>query len=190
MKVFYSALTATLLLALSSAIAQNAAPIRWAEGAPNATSDMKDNVKIEGLKTDDVHIYVGMAEIKDTEYNRVWIQVTNRSKDAINFDPASAVLVNDKGKTVPAEVPNKAANSIQKYGEAKRDELSSAHCNMAGAVQCQPTNAEMQMSKQVAAFSASQAQWVRDNALAKKTLAPGEEVQGAIPFRKDKNAAA
>ncbi len=188
MKIFHSMFAATLLLA-SCALAQNAAPIRWAEGAPNATSEVKNEAKVEGLKTDDVHIFVSLAELKDTQYNRVWVQIANHSKGPMDFDPQSAMLLNEKDKSVRPEVPEKAANSIQKYGEAKRDELSSAHCNMAGAVQCQPTNAEMQMSKQVAAFSAQQAQWLRDNALAKKTLAPGEEAQGVIAFRKDKKAA-
>jgi hypothetical protein len=45
------------------------------------------------------------------------------------------------------------------------------------------------MSKQVSAFSGQQAQWVRDNGLKEKTLAPGEEAQGAIVFKKDKKPA-
>lgn len=181
---------AALLLGVSISIAQTSAPMRWAEGAPNATSDMKNDTKIEGFKTDSVHIFVNLAEIKDTEYNRVWIQVTNPTKEPLVFDPQSAVLVNDeKGKTIPAEAPDKAAKSVQKYGEAKSQELSSAHCNQIAAVQCQPTNAQMQMSKQVAAATSHQAQWVRENGLTKKTLAPGEEEQGAIVFKKDKKAA-
>lgn len=190
MKVF-SALTGTLLLGLAASMAQNsAAPIRWTEGAPNATSEVKNDTKIEGLKTDDVHMFVSLADLKETEYNRVWVQVANHGKTPIDFDPQSAILVNVvKEKTLSPEIPNKAANSIQKFGEAKSQELSSAHCNMMVATQCQPTNAEMQMSKQVAAFSSQQAQWVRDNALAKKTLAPGEQAQGIIVFKKEKKAA-
>lgn len=190
MKVF-SAVTGTLLLGLAATMAQNTAPaVRWAEGAPNATSEVKNDTKIEGLTTDDVHMFVSLADLKDTEYNRVWVQVSNHGKTPIDFDPQSAVLINsDKDKTVRPEVPAKAANSIAKFGEAKSQELSSAHCNMMGATQCQPTNAQMQMSKQVAAYASQQAQWVRDNALAKKTLAPGEEEQGIIVFKKDKKAA-
>jgi hypothetical protein len=180
------ALAATLLLGSSAAIAQNSAPLRWAEGAPNATSEVKDNNKIEGLKTDDVHVFVSLADLKETEYNRVWVQISNHSKAPINFDPQSAILVNEKDKTVRAEGPDKAANSIQKFGEAKSQELSSAHCTMMSATNCQPTNTQMQASKQVQAYSAQQAQWVRDNGLAKKTLAPGEEEQGVILFKKDK----
>ena len=191
MKVLSSALVGTLLLGLATSVAQNSStPVRWTEGAPNATSEVKNDVKIEGLKTDDVHMFVSLADLKDTEYNRVWIQVANHGKAPLDFDPQSAVLVNaDKNKTVRAEDPEKAAKAVQKFGEAKSQELSSAHCNNTLAVQCQPTNAQMQMSKQVAAFTAQQAQWVRDNKLVKKTLAPGEEEQGIIMFRKDKKAA-
>jgi hypothetical protein len=57
------------------------------------------------------------------------------------------------------------------------------------AAQCQPTNTQIQMSKQVLAFSAQQGQWVRDNGLKQRTLAPGEEAQGAIVFKKDKKSA-
>ena len=88
-----------------------------------------------------------------------------------------------------AEVPDKAAKSIQKFGEAKSQELSSAHCTMMTASGCQPTNTQMQMSKQVLAFSGQQAQWVRDNGLKQKTLAPEEEAQGAVVFKKDKKSA-
>jgi hypothetical protein len=185
-------LTSTLLLAFAAGYAQTDRPaaVRWAEGAPNATSEVKNDTKIEGLKTDDVHMFVSMADIKDTEYNRVWVQVSNHSKAPIDVDPQSTVLLNiDKEKTLPAEVPDKAAKSVQKFGEAKAQELSSAHCNNIGSVQCQPTNTQMQMSKQVAAYSSQQAQWIRDNALAKKTLAPGEEEQGIIVFKKEKKAA-
>jgi hypothetical protein len=47
----------------------------------------------------------------------------------------------------------------------------------------------MQMSKQVAALTAQQGQWVKDNGLKQKTLAPGDEAQGAIIFKKDKKPA-
>lgn len=202
--VFSSRVLAALLLMLAASFAQNAAPsvIRWTEGAPNATSDVKNDAKIEGLKTDDIHIFVSLADVKETEYNRVWVQVSNHGKSPIDFNPQSAVLL--KGdKSVRAEVPDKAANSIQKYGEAKAQELSSAHCNMmttgpsgkggggggAGGAGCSATNTQVQMSKQVLAFSAQQSQWVRDNALKQKTLAPEDEAQGAIVFKKDKKSA-
>jgi hypothetical protein len=188
--LFTLRLAGTLLLALAASSAQNASPsvLRWAEGAPNATSDVKNDAKIEGLKTDDIHIFVSLADLKETEYNRVWIQVSNHGKSPIDFNPQSAVLL--KGdKSVRAEVPDKAANSIQKFGEAKSQELSSAHCTMMTATGCQPTNAQMQLSKQVLAFSTQQGQWVRDNGLKQKTVAPGEETQGSIIFRKDKKSA-
>jgi hypothetical protein len=179
-------LVAALFLTLTTSFAQTAPGVlRWAEGAPNATSDVKEGVKIEGVKTDDLHVYVSMADIKQTEFNRVWVQIANHSKAPIDFNPDSAVLLKgDKG--VKAEVPDKAAKSIQKFGEAKSQELSSAHCNMMTATGCQPTNTQMQMSKQVAAESGQQAEWVRSNGLKQKTLAPGDEIQGAIVFRKDK----
>jgi len=185
MKVLSPALAATVLLGLAVAAAQNA-PLRWAEGAPNTTSEVKNDTKIEGLKTDDVHIFASLADLKDTEYNRVWVQISNHGKAPIDFDPQTAILINEKDKTVRAEVPDKAANSIQKFGEAKAQELSSAHCTNMIATGCQPTNAQMQVSKQVQAYSAQQAQWVRDNAISKKTLGPGEETQGVIMFKKEK----
>jgi len=182
-------LVAGLFLALSTSFAQSSSSVlRWTEGAPIATSDVKDGVKIEGLKTDDIHIYVSLADIKQTEYNRVWVQVANHGKAPIDFNPESAVLLKgDKG--TKAEVPDRAAKSIQKFGEAKSQELSSAHCTMMTAAGCQPTNTQMQVSKQVLAESGQQAEWVRNNGLKQKTLAPGEEAQGAIVFRKDKKSA-
>jgi hypothetical protein len=195
-KVLFVSVSLALVGVLVLAIAANAVPqisgpagtVRWTEGAPNATSEVKNDTKIEGLKTDDIHIFVSLADLKETEYNRVWVQVSNHSKAPVDVDPQSAILLS-KDKTVHAEVPDKAAKAIQKFGEAKSQELSSAHCNMMAAVQCQPTNTQMQMSKQVAAFSGQQAQWVRDNALTKKTLAPGEQAQGVIVFKKDKKPA-
>lgn len=184
------ALTGTLLLGLAASVAQNSpSPIRWAEGAPNASSEVKEDVKVEGLKTDDVHIFVSMADVKETEYNRVWVQISNHGKSPLDFDPQSAILLTEKDKTVRAEVPDKAAKAIQKFGEAKSQELSSAHCTMMTAAGCQPTNTQMQMSKQVLEFSGKQADWVRQNGLQKKAIAPGDEEQGAILFRKDKKPA-
>jgi hypothetical protein len=190
MRVLPYSLAAIFSLGLSATAALGqSAPLRWAEGAPNATSDMKDGNKIEGLKTDDIHIFVSLSDVQQTEYNRVWVQVSNHGKTPVDFDPQSAILITEKDKTVRAEDPDKAANSIQKFGEAKSQELSSAHCTMMTATGCQPTNAQMQMSKQVLAFSGQQAAWVRENELKKKTLAPGDEMQGAILFRKEKKRA-
>jgi hypothetical protein len=196
MKYPSSALAATFLLGLVAAVAQQpSTPVRWTEGAPNATSDVKNDTKIEGLKTDDIHIFVSLADVKETEYNRVWVQVANHGKAPIAFDPQSAILLNGD-KAVRAEVPEKAAHSIQKVGEAKSQELSSAHCNMmmtgqqkTGTTGCQPTDTQVQMGKQIAAFSSQQSQWVRDNGLKPTTIAPGEEAQGAIVFKKDKKPA-
>jgi hypothetical protein len=189
------ALAATLLLVSSATLAQTSSALRWSDGAPNAISEVKDNNKIEGLKTDDVHIYVSMAEIKETEYNRVWVQVANHSKTPITLDPQSAVLLNGT-KTEKPDVPDKAANNIQKVGEAKSQELSSAHCaemlsggHSGGMGPCQPTDTQVQMGKQIASLSAKQAQWVRDNGLQQKPVDPGTETRGAIVFRKDKKAA-
>ncbi|HSY90568.1 MAG TPA: hypothetical protein VK812_04305 [Candidatus Binatus sp.] len=191
MKYPSSALAGTLLLGLAAAVAQQSStPVRWAEGAPNATSEMKNDTKIEGLKTDDVHIFASIADLKETQYNRVWIQVANHGKTPIDFDPQAVVLVNVvKEKMVAAEVPDKAAKSIEKFGEAKSQEMSSAKCENMAATQCQPAPAQLQVARQISAYSSQQAQWIRDNALTKKTLAPGEEVQGIVVFRKDKKAA-
>ncbi len=187
MKFPSSVLAGTLLLTFVASVAQQSStPVKWAEGAPNATSEVKNDTKIEGLKTDDVQIYISVAEIKETEYNRVWVQIYNHSKAAIDLDPQSAILINEKDKTVRAEVPNKAANSIQKFGEAKSQELTSAHCPNMIATQCQPTVSEAQVAKQVAAYSAQQAQWVRDNGLTQKSIAPGQDAQGYIVFKKEK----
>jgi hypothetical protein len=183
-------LAAALLLALTTSLAQSGAPpvVRWAEGAPNATSEVKNDMKIESLKTDDVHIYVGLSELKDTQYNRVWVEISNQGKSPIDFNPQSAVLLKgDKG--IRAEDTNKAANSIQKYGEAKAQELSSAKCNNMIATQCAPNNSQMQESKQVQSYTAQQSQWLRDNAIKPQTLAPGDQEQGYIAFKKDKKAA-
>jgi hypothetical protein len=186
-----TALVGVLLLAITgNAVAQVSGPagtIHWTEGAPNTTSEVKNDTRIEGLKTDAIHIFVNLADVKETEYNRVWVQVSNHSKAPIAFNPESVVLLSGD-KSVRAEAPDKAAKSIQKYGEAKSQELSSAHCTMMTATGCQPTNTQMQMSKQVLELSNKQAQWVRDNSLKQKTIAPGEEAQGAIVFKKDKKS--
>lgn len=183
-------LTATIFLGSAAILAQvGATPVRWAEGAPNATSEIKNDAKIEGLKTDDVQIYVSLADLKETEYNRVWVQIFNHSKAPVAVDPQSAILLTEKDKTIRAEVADKAANSIQKYGEAKSQELSSAHCSNMIATQCQPTPSQMQVAKQVAAYSAQQAQWLKDNALPQKPLAPGDNTQGYIVFKKEKKKA-
>lgn len=190
-RFFFSSLVCALL-ASSLALTQDrpSGAVRWAEGAPNATSEVKNDTKIEGLKADDVHLFVSIADMKDTNYNRVWVQISNHGKAPFEFDPATAILINsDKDKTVRAEIADKAAHDIEKYSEAKAQELSGAHCNNIAAVQCQPTNAQLQMSKQVAAYGSQQASWVRDNGLNKKTLAPGDDEQGVIVFRKDKKAA-
>jgi hypothetical protein len=190
MKFPSSVFAGTLLLTFVASVAQQSStPVKWAEGAPNATSEVKNDTKIEGLKTDDVHIFASMADLKDTEYNRVWVQIANHGKSPLDFDPQAATLMNEKEKILKAEIPDKAANSVQKFGEAKSQELSSAHCENMVATQCQPTNAQMQLSKQVAAFSGQQAGWIRTNAIAKKQLAPGEDVQGIIVFKKEKKAA-
>ena len=189
MKFSTSVLAGTLILGIA-AVAQTGPAVRWAEGAPNATSEVKNDAKIEGLKADDVQIYVSMVDIKDTEYNRVWVQISNHGKTPIDFDPQSVVLVSvGKGKTLSAEPAAKTANAIVKFGEAKSQELSSAKCENMVAMQCQPTSTQMQVAKQISAYSAQQAQWVRDNAFAKTTLAPGQQVQGMIYFKKEHKAA-
>jgi hypothetical protein len=161
--------------------------IKWVEGAPNATIETKNDQKVEGLKTDDVKVYVSLSELKETQYNRLWVHITNTGKAPLDFNPMTAVLL--KGdKAVRAEAPDKASNSIQKYGEAKAQELSSAHCPNMIATQCQPTSTQVQEGKQVQSFTAQQGQWLRDNGVKDKTLAPGEEVEGFIAFKKDKKA--
>jgi len=189
----FSALACTLWLGIGAGLAQNSVtPVRWTAGAPNASAEVKNDITIEGLQTDDLHVFVSLADVKETEYNRVWVQLANHGKTPISFDPQSALLLHGE-KTVRPEVPDKAANSIQKVGEAKSQELSSAHCNMmmtgqqkTGTSACQPTAAQVQMGKQIAAFSGQQAQWLRENALKSTTIAPGEQAQGAIVFRKEK----
>jgi len=188
-------LAGTLMLVSALSLAQTSVkPVRWAEGAPDTTSEVKNDTKVEGLKAGDVHIFVSLAEVKETEYNRVWIQLANHGNAPLSFDPQAAILLNGD-KVVKAEVPDKAAKSIQKVGEAKSQELSSAHCNLmqSGYKQsssaCQPTNTQVQMGKQIAQFSSQQAQWVRDNGLTQKEIAAGQEAQGAIVFKKDKKAA-
>src|SRR5260370_42225901 len=150
-KVFFVSVSLALVGVPLLAITANAVPqisgpagtVRWTEGAPNATSEVKNDTKIEGLKTDDIHIFVSLADLKETEYNRVWVQVSNHGKAPIAFGPESAVLLRGD-KSLRAEFHAKAAKAVQKFGEAKSQELSSAHCNMMVAAQCQPTNAQMQ----------------------------------------------
>jgi hypothetical protein len=192
MKVIPCLLASTLILGLHSGVAQDHPPpsLRWQEGAPDSISTVKDEAKVEGLKGETIHVFVSIADLKDTEYNRVWVQVVNHGKRQADFNPQLAVLVNtEKDKIVRAEAPEKAANSIQKLGEAKAQELSGSHCNYMAAVQCSPTDTQFRMSKQIATFSSAQAEWVRNNAMKQKMLAPNEQIQGSIIFKKDKKKA-
>jgi hypothetical protein len=183
-------LAAALLLALTASLAQSGPPpiVRWTEGAANATSEVKNDMKIEGLKTDAIHVYVGIADLHDSQYNRVWVSVSNHGNSPIDFNPQSMVLLKgDKG--IRAEDTDKAAKSIQKYGEAKSQELSNAKCPNMIATQCAPNNSQISSAKQIAANTASQGEWLRDNAIKQQTLAPGGEASGYIAFKKDKKPA-
>lgn len=180
-------LAGTLLLALATSSAQNSAPgsVTWSPSDANSSSEVKDGNTIEGLKTANAHVYVTLSDIKETEYNRLWVQITNAGSTPIDFNPQSAVLL--KGdKSVRAEAADKAANSIQRFGEAKAQELSSAKCPNMIATQCQPNNAQLQMSKQIQADTTQQANFLRDNGLKQQTIAPGGEAKGYIAFKKDK----
>jgi hypothetical protein len=182
-------LAGAFLLALTTVFAQTNGPsvLRWKYGAPNAVTEIRNATQVKGLKTDDLHVYVALYDIKDTDYNRAWVQVVNHGKTPIQLDPQSAFLKN--GKRVRAETPDEAASAIQKFGEAKSQELSSAQCNMMSAPHCEPTNTQMQLSKQVLASSGTVAAWIRDNSLKQSTVAPGGEVIGAILFKKGKKPA-
>ena len=187
-----------LTVAASVSLAQNAAPsvIRWSYGAPNTVTDTTHAAKVEGLKTSSLHVYVALYDVSDTEFNRAWVQVINRGNTAIEFDPQSAILKD--GTVIRAEAPEKAANSIRRVGEAKSQELSSAHCNIMatgqnnigqGATSCQPTEMQMRLSKEVLARSNWRAEWVLDKGLTQKTIAPGEQMVGGIFFKKGKKPA-
>jgi hypothetical protein len=184
--VFVPRIAGTVLLALAASFAQNTSPgaVRWKYGAPNAVTDIRNAAKIEGLKTDDVHIYVALYDLKDTEYNRVWVQVVNHGKTPIEFNPQSAYL-KDHVRLQP-EAPDRAAEVIQRFGEAKSEELSSAQCTLMSAPLCEPTNTQIQMSKDVLVSSSARAEWIREKSLRQTTVAPGEQVVGAILFRKGK----
>ncbi len=191
-------LAAVVLLGLATGYAQNpnTTVFRWKYGAPNAVTDIRHAAKVEGLKTDDVHIYVALFDIKDTDYNRAWVQVVNHSKTPIQFDPQSAFLKD--GRIVPAEVPDKAANSVERWGEAKSQEIASPPCTTMNAggngsgisasatLACRPTDMQVELSKEVRAVSDKWAEFIRKRALKPTTVAPGEQVVGAILFKKGK----
>jgi hypothetical protein len=189
---------AVMLLGLATSSAQNATPsvVRWNYGAPNAVTDTTHAAKVEGLKTDAVHIYVALYDVKDTEYNRAWVQIVNHGKTPIEFNPQSALLKD--GTTVRAEEPEKAANSVQRLGEAKSQELSSVKCDVKmtaynpsgnGGAPCNPTYSQVQLSKAVLNLSNAWAGFIRARALKPTTVAPGEQVVGTILFRKGKKPA-
>jgi hypothetical protein len=193
-----------MLLGLATCCyAQNATPsvLRWNYGAPNAVTDLTHGAKVEGLKTDEVNVYVAMFDIQDTEYNHAWVQVVNHGKTPIQFDPESAFLKD--GTRVPAEAPEKAADRIQRIGEAKAQELSSPKCPMmngggggggkgasvpggGGSIACLTLPVLVAKSKEVATLTSEQAEWVRNHSLKPTTVAPGEQVVGAIVFKKGK----
>jgi hypothetical protein len=187
-----------MLLALTTSSAQNPTPkvVRWNYGAPNAVTDTTHAAKVEGLKTDDVHVYVALYDVMDTEYNRAWVQIVNHGKTPIEFNPQSALLKD--GTIVRAEEPEKAANSVQRLGEAKSQELASPKCDVKmmaynesgnGGAPCSPTDTQVQLSKAVLTLSHEWAGFIRARALKPTTVAPGEQVVGAILFRKGKKPA-
>jgi hypothetical protein len=191
-------IAAVTLLGLGTGFAQNAAPsvLRWTYGAPNAVTDTTHAAKVEGLKTDDLHVYVALYDVGETEYNRAWVQVVNHGKTPIEFNPLSALLKD--GTIVRAEEPEKAANSVLRLGEAKSQELASPKCDtkmMAynesgnGGSPCSPTNTQVQLSKAVLNLSNAWAGFIRARALKPTTVAPGEQVVGTILFRKGKKPA-
>jgi hypothetical protein len=94
--------------------------MHWAENAANRTSDVKNDIKIEGLKTADLHLFVSLAEVKGAQYNRVWVQLSNHGSAALNFDPQSAILLRGD-RSVRPESPDKAANSVQGRGPGTGD---------------------------------------------------------------------
>jgi hypothetical protein len=189
----FSAVSPLLFLLLSAAVAQTPKTVRWAEGEANSSSEVKNDIKVEGLKTEDLHIFVSLAEVKETEFNRVWVQLINHGSGPVSFDPQSAILLRGD-KSVRPEVPDKAAGLVQKLGEAKSQEVSASHCNlmMTGRSTgggCQANDSEVEMGKQIATIASQQAQWIRENGMKTATLAPEEQAQGAILFRKEKKAA-
>jgi hypothetical protein len=166
--------------------------VRWSEGAANAKLNVENGTRIETLTTDNVGISAGLREMEKTEYNRAWIAVVNRGKIPLDFHPEAITLVNAKGKTIAAENPEKTADSIQRTGEAQANEMASPNCTaMAGKTGmpgCQPTNTQVQVSKQILEFAGKQAEWARSNGLKTKTLAPNEQAQGAVFFKQEKKA--
>jgi hypothetical protein len=195
-------LAVALLLGLATSFAQNTTVVRWKYGAPNAVTDTTHAAKVEGLKAGGVHIYVALFDIEDTNYNRAWVQVVNRGNTPIQFDPQTAFLKD--GKMVRAEEPDKAASSIQRLGEARSQELSTTNCSAmvgggggvphggaapASGAGCSPNEMQIQRSKAVLARSGTVSEWIRDKSLKPTTVAPGEQVVGAILFRKDKKPA-
>jgi len=194
-------IAAVLSLGLGTGFAQNTAPsvVRWSYGAPNAVTDTTHAAKVEGLKTDDVHVYVALYDVSETEYNRAWVQVVNHGKTPIEFNPLTALLKD--GMTVRAEEPEKAASSVQRLGEAKSQELSSPPCTTMNAggngsgtpvsatLACRPTEMQVELSKEVLNLSNAWAGFIRARALKPTTVAPGEQVIGTILFRKGKRPA-
>jgi|HubBroStandDraft_6_1064221.scaffolds.fasta_scaffold00069_22 hypothetical protein len=194
-------LAAIVLLGLATGVAQETSSgvVRWKYGAPNAVTDTTHAAKVEGLKTDDVHIYVALYDVKDTEYNRAWVQIVNHGKTPIEFNPQSALLKD--GTTVRAEAPEKAANSVQRVGEARSQELAAPKCDMmnggggsgapavSATLACRPTDMQVELSKEVLTVSNEWAGFIRARALKPTTVAPGEQVIGTILFRKGKKPA-
>jgi hypothetical protein len=200
MKTFLGSivLAGALLLSLTASFGQSATPtvIRWSYGAPNAVTDIRHAAKVEGLKVGDLHIYVALYDMKDTEYNRAWIQVVNHGSAPINFNPQLAFLLRGD-QTVRAEEPEKAANSVQRVGEAKSQELASPVCttmnagggssqSVSASLACRPTDMQVELSKEVLTVSNKWVTFIRSRALKPTTVAPGEQVVGAVVFRKGK----
>ncbi len=194
-------LAAILLSGVATGFAQSTSPsvVRWRFEAPNAVTAIRNGSKIEGIKMDDVHIYVALYDLKDTEYNGAWVQIANHGQKPINLDPQSAFLKD--GKVVRPEEPEKVANGIRRLGEAKSQELASPTCStmnsgggsgggkVSASLECRPTNMQVELSKEVLASSNVRAEWVRDKSLTQTTVGPGEELVGAILFRKGKTRA-
>lgn len=204
MKAFLGSivLAVAFLLSLTASFGQGATPtvIRWSYGAPNAVTDITHAAKVEGLKAGDVHIYVALYDMKDTEYNRAWVQVVNHGNTPIDFNPQLAYLLRGD-QTVRAEEPEKAANSVEGFGYAKSQQLAAPICTTMNAgggkgggavtasLACQPTNMQLELSKEALNLSNQWATFIRSRALKPMTVAPGEQAVGAVVFRKGKRPA-
>ncbi len=171
--------------------------VRWAEGAPGASSTVQNGVTIESLRSGDVLVKLGPLSDLGPRITQSWVGIQNSGPEAVELhaDKASVEVVKPTEKTLPAVPADNLAKAISSGGAALAQVLNSTNrqgnlnCTAAQrAAGCQPPGSESstQAAHDQQAMATQQSQWVREHGLRAASLQPGSSLQGALFFPRDK----